>query len=153
LRKGIIEIPFGESLLKSQTIRSGIVPLRQYQPALKELIESGSAKPSFVVDKELRIEDVPEAYQGFSDHDFIKSVICFDDGKNGSLIDEEESEEKAPTRNVSGQGHLKGKIPAPKEASPSLWLLIYTSTSIQINSQTLIILRIDKDIFSYRTLL
>jgi hypothetical protein len=92
LRKGIIEIPFGESWLKWQTIGSGIVPLRQYQPALKELIESGRAKPSFVVDKELRIEDAPEAYKGFSDHDFIKSVIRFDDGKNGSLIDEEESE-------------------------------------------------------------
>jgi threonine dehydrogenase-like Zn-dependent dehydrogenase len=96
LRKGIIEIPFGESWLKSQTIRSGIVPLRQYQPALKKLIESGRAKPSFVFDKELRIEDAPEAYQEFSDHDFIKSVIRFD-GENGSLI-EEESEEKAPTQ-------------------------------------------------------
>jgi threonine dehydrogenase-like Zn-dependent dehydrogenase len=98
LRKGIIEIPFGESWLKSQTIRSGIVPLRQYQPALKKLIESGRAKPSFVFDKELRIEDAPEAYQEFSDHDFIKSVIRFDDGENGSRVEEEESEEKAPTQ-------------------------------------------------------
>ena len=98
MRKGIIEIPFGESWLKSQTIRSGIVPLRQYQPALKKLIESGRAKPSFVFDKELRIEDAPEAYQEFSDHDFIKSVIRFDDGENGSYIEEEVSEEKAPSQ-------------------------------------------------------
>ena len=72
--------------------------MRQYQPALKKLIESGRAKPSFVFDKELRIEDAPEAYQEFSDHDFIKSVIRFDDGENGSRVEEEECEEKAPTQ-------------------------------------------------------
>lgn len=98
LKKGIFEIPFGESWLKSQTIKSGIVPLRQYQPALKKLIESGRAKPSFVFDRELRIEDAPEAYKEFSDHDFIKSVIRLDHGENGhgSLIEEEEDKEKAP---------------------------------------------------------
>lgn len=72
--------------------------MRQYQPALKKVIESGRARPSFVFDRELRIEDAPEAYQESSDHDFIKSVILFDDGENGSLIKEEESEEKAPTQ-------------------------------------------------------
>lgn len=92
MKQGIFEIPFGESWLKSQTIRSGIVPLRQYQPALKRLIESGRAKPSFVFDRELRIEEAAEAYKEFSDHDFIKSVIRLDDGENGSLIEEEEKE-------------------------------------------------------------
>lgn len=97
MRKGIFEIPFGESWLKAQTIKSGIVPLRQYQPALKRLIESGRAKPSFIFDRELRIEDAPEAYKEFSDHDFIKSVFRLDDGENGSLNEEDESEEKAST--------------------------------------------------------
>jgi hypothetical protein len=95
LKNGIFEIPIGESWLKRQSIRSGIVPLREYQPALKRLIESGRAKPSFVFDREIRIEDAVEAYNEFSDHDFIKSVIRLDDGDNGSLIEEEEVEEKS----------------------------------------------------------
>ena len=94
MKKGIFEIPFGESWLKSQTIKSGIVPLRQYHAPLKRLIESGRAKPSFVFDREIRIEDAPKAYQEFSDHDFIKSVIRLDDGEE-SLIEEEEAEDKS----------------------------------------------------------
>jgi threonine dehydrogenase-like Zn-dependent dehydrogenase len=95
LKKGIFEIPFGESWFKGQSIKSGIVQLRQYQPALKRLIESGRAKPSFIFDRELRIEDAAEAYKEFSDHDFIKSVIRLDGGENGSLIDNEKVEEKS----------------------------------------------------------
>jgi threonine dehydrogenase-like Zn-dependent dehydrogenase len=94
LKKGIFEIPFGESWLKGQSIKSGIVQLRQFQPALKRLIESGRAKPSFIFDRELRIEDAPEAYKEFSNHDFIKSVIRLD-GEKGSLIDNDKVEEKS----------------------------------------------------------
>lgn len=95
MKKGLFEIPFGESWLKGQSIKSGIVPLRQYQPALKRLIESGRAKPSFIFDRELRIEDAAEAYKEFSDHDFIKSVIRLDGGEKWSLIEDEEVEEKS----------------------------------------------------------
>lgn len=94
MKKGIFEIPFGESWLKGQSIKSGIVQLRQFQPALKRLIESGRAKPSFIFDRELRIEDAPEAYKEFSDHGFIKSVIRLD-GEKGSLIDNDKVEEKS----------------------------------------------------------
>ncbi|CZS92769.1 hypothetical protein WAI453_006574 [Rhynchosporium graminicola] len=105
LKKGIFEIPFGESWFKGQTIRSGIVPLREYQPALLKMINSGRAKPSFVVDRELRIDDAPEAYQEFSDHDFIKSVIRF-----GNFRDQEEDssgeeeEEERPLRKRKRNG-------------------------------------------------
>ena len=95
MKKGIFEIPFGEAWFKGVIIKSGIVPLRQYHPALKRLIESGRAKPSFVFDREIRIEDAPAAYKEFSDHDFIKSVIRLDDGEEGSLIEEDEIEEKS----------------------------------------------------------
>jgi hypothetical protein len=37
-------------------------------------------------------------------------------------------------RTVSGEGHLNGKNPPPKEASTRIRLLIYTNTPIQINS-------------------
>jgi hypothetical protein len=74
------------------------VPLRQYQQTLKKLIDSGRAKPSFVVDREVKIEEVAKAYQQFSDHDFIKAVIRLDDSQNRHLIEEGESEEKAPSQ-------------------------------------------------------
>jgi hypothetical protein len=70
------------------------VPLRQYQQTLKKLIDSGRAKPSFVVDREITINEVAKAYQQFSDHDFIKAIIHLDDSENGRLIDDGESEEK-----------------------------------------------------------
>ncbi|KAH8784305.1 putative S-glutathione dehydrogenase [Hyaloscypha finlandica] len=106
LKKGIFEIPFGESWIKGQSIKSGIVQLRQFQPALKRLIESGRAKPSFIFDRELRIEDAPEAYKEFSDHDFIKSVIRLD-GEKGSLIDNDKVEEKSSAqKNIQKNGAL-----------------------------------------------
>jgi threonine dehydrogenase-like Zn-dependent dehydrogenase len=105
LKKGIFEIPFGESWLKGQSIKSGIVQLRQFQPALKRLIESGRAKPSFIFDRELRIEDAPEAYKEFSNHDFIKSVIRLD-GEKGSLIDNDKVEEKSSAQKKIKNGAL-----------------------------------------------
>ncbi|KAK0106196.1 hypothetical protein ONS96_003841 [Cadophora gregata f. sp. sojae] len=99
LKKGIFEIPFGESWFKGQTIRSGIVPFREYQPALLKMIQSGRAKPSFIVDRELKIDDAPEAYQEFSDRDFIKSVIRFGNFEGQEANSEvEEEEEERPLR-------------------------------------------------------
>lgn len=73
------------------SIKGGIVPLRQYQTALKKLIESGRAKPSFIFDKELRIEEAGKAYKDFSDHDFIKSYITHSK-PNGVVLEDDESE-------------------------------------------------------------
>jgi hypothetical protein len=89
-RKGIFEIPVGTAWLKSQTIKGGTVPIRQYQQNLKRLIESGRAKPGFVFEREVKIEEAAKAYRQFSDHDFIKAVIRFDDIENGALIEENE---------------------------------------------------------------
>jgi hypothetical protein len=52
-------------------------------------------------------------------------------------------------RSVSGEGHLNGKFPPPKEASKRNRLLIYTDTPTQINSETLVTPRITEDILSY----
>ena len=78
------------------------MPLRQYQPVLKKLIESGRAKPSFVFDRELRIEDAAKAYKEFSDHDFIKSYISFEVGEHGELGEEEKSESPQKKRKRNG---------------------------------------------------
>jgi hypothetical protein len=39
-----------------------------------------------IIDKELGIEDAPEAYKEFSDHNFIQSVIRFDDFEKEVLL-------------------------------------------------------------------
>ena len=48
-----------------------------YQDLLKNLIESGKAKPSFVFEKEFKIEDGAEAYREFSEHKVVKVVFRF----------------------------------------------------------------------------
>jgi hypothetical protein len=53
-------------------------------------------------------------------------------------------------RSVSGEGHLNGSFPPPKEASTRNRLLIYTDTPIQINSETLVTPAITEDILSYK---
>jgi len=53
-------------------------------------------------------------------------------------------------RSVSGEGHLNGSFPPPKEASTRNRLLIYTNTPIQINSETLVTPVITEDILSYK---
>jgi hypothetical protein len=56
---------------------------------------------------------------------------------------------RSPQRSVSGEGHLNGNFPPPKEASTRNRLLIYTNTPIQINSETLVTPAITEDILSY----
>ncbi|KAH9205911.1 hypothetical protein DL95DRAFT_375740 [Leptodontidium sp. 2 PMI_412] len=80
-------------------------PRKSWLIADKHLIISGRAKPSFVVDRELRIDDAPEAYQEFSDHDFIKSVIRFgdfEDKEEQSSVEEEEEERPLRKRKRNG---------------------------------------------------
>ncbi|KAG0652516.1 putative zinc-type alcohol dehydrogenase [Hyphodiscus hymeniophilus] len=97
-KKGIFEIPFASAWFKSQSIKGGIVPLRQYQPVLKKLIESGRVKPSFVFDREIRIEDAAKAYTEFSNHDFIKTVICFEGGGSDSVVEDKEEKVEQPKK-------------------------------------------------------
>jgi hypothetical protein len=90
-KKGIFKFPFGDFWEKSQTMQGGAVPIRKYQLSLKKLIESGKAIPGFIFDKEIRIEGAGKAYIGFSDHDFIKTVIRFGDDPE-KLIEDENGE-------------------------------------------------------------
>ena len=103
-KKGIFEIPFAQSWFKSQTIRGGIVPLRQYQPTLKKLIESGRVKPSFVFEREIHIEDAAKTYTEFSNHDFIKSVIRFDRNEKDGVSEEEEEKAEVPQKKRKRNG-------------------------------------------------
>ena len=52
-------------------------PYKAIQLLLKTLIERDNAKPSFVFDREFRIEEAPEAFRDFSDHKLVKAVFRF----------------------------------------------------------------------------
>ncbi|KAH8592309.1 putative S-glutathione dehydrogenase [Bisporella sp. PMI_857] len=92
-KQGIFPIPVGTAWLKGQTVKGGMVPLRQYQSILKKLIESGRVKPGFIFDKEVRIEDAQKAYMEFSNHEFIKGYIRHD-RKRSAVIENDESEKR-----------------------------------------------------------
>lgn len=64
-------------------MRGGIAPVRQSQELLKTLIERDNAKPSFVFDREFRIEEGAEAFKEFEAHKLIKAVFRFDTRKRG----------------------------------------------------------------------
>ncbi len=65
--------------MKGQSIKGGPVELHLFQDLLKNLIDSGRGKPSFVFDAEYRIEQAAEAYRDFSEHKIIKAVFRFPD--------------------------------------------------------------------------
>lgn len=71
-------VPIGELWMKGITIASGVAEVRRYQPVLRDLIQSGRAKPSFIVSSFVGIEDVPEAYRRFSEHKETKVLVRFD---------------------------------------------------------------------------
>lgn len=77
LKQGILPFPFGQFFLKSLSLKSGVVQIRLYQNLLLKLIESGKARPSFVFEKEYKIEDAPKAYQEFNEHKVTKAVFRF----------------------------------------------------------------------------
>lgn len=63
-------------------MKGGSVTSNTLHEPLKRLIESGVATPSFVFEKGIEIDEVPETYQEFSNHDILKPYIRF--GNSGS---------------------------------------------------------------------
>lgn len=64
-------------------MKGGGAQIRLYQELLKTLIERDNAKPSFVFDKEFKIEDGFQAFREFSEHKLIKAVFRFDTPRKG----------------------------------------------------------------------
>ncbi|GJC86146.1 S-(hydroxymethyl)glutathione dehydrogenase [Colletotrichum liriopes] len=72
-----LPIPIPALWRKALSIGSGIVLPLLRAPPLLDLIASGTARPSFVVTAEIGIEDAPEYYRRYSDHQENKVVIRF----------------------------------------------------------------------------
>lgn len=74
---GVIDFDLGAWWLKNISINGGSIAAGQAEPALRELIASGKAKPGFVFDKVISIDEAPEAYTLFDEKKVEKVAIKF----------------------------------------------------------------------------
>jgi glutathione-independent formaldehyde dehydrogenase len=68
-KEGQIAFDFGEFWFKGQHMATGQCNVKNYNRKLRDLIEAGKAKPSFVVSHELPLQEAPAAYKHFDDRD------------------------------------------------------------------------------------
>ena len=68
-KEGQIAFDMGLFFQKALTMGSGQANVKKYNRFLSRLLQSGKAKPSFVVSHELPLEAAPEAYQHFDARD------------------------------------------------------------------------------------
>jgi threonine dehydrogenase-like Zn-dependent dehydrogenase len=62
---------------KSLSFKIGLAPIIEVNPRMLQLIQSGRAKPSFIVSSEVGINDAPKAYRRFDQRLETKVVIRF----------------------------------------------------------------------------
>lgn len=76
-KRGEIQISFGKLWEKGISFGTGQTPVLRYSSYLRDLIVSGSARPSFVVTHHLPLEAAPDAYAKFDarSEGFIKVVL------------------------------------------------------------------------------
>lgn len=83
-----ITLPFTTFWQKNLTIRGGSADTKPLAARLVELVNTGRARPGFIVSDEIRIEDAQEGYSRFSKHLETKVVIRFpwhSEEQNGEL--------------------------------------------------------------------
>lgn len=68
-QKGLIKFDMGLFFQKALSMGSGQAIVKKYNRYLMRLIESGKAKPSFIVSHELPLSAAPDAYKHFDNRD------------------------------------------------------------------------------------
>ncbi|KAK2759521.1 hypothetical protein FQN54_003000 [Arachnomyces sp. PD_36] len=75
-KEGVFPVPIGTLWNKSIDVGDGVVEMKVLQPILRDLIESGRAKPSFVIDTVAHsLHEVPDLYAKFEKRQIQKPVI------------------------------------------------------------------------------
>jgi glutathione-independent formaldehyde dehydrogenase len=76
-KEGQIAFDLGKFFEKGLTMGSGQTNVKQYNRPLCALIETGKAKPSFLVSHELPLDEAAEAYEHFDkrEHGWTKVVL------------------------------------------------------------------------------
>ena len=71
------KIPIGALMNKGLTIKTGQTHVKRYLPRLMDHIEKGDIDPSFVITHKVKLDDAPQAYEMFKNHDdnCIKVVL------------------------------------------------------------------------------
>lgn len=77
-KNGILPLPFGLMFAKGISMGMGPVAPNSLQEPLRRLIESGVARPSFVFGKGFKVNEAPQAFRQFSNHEILKPFIRFD---------------------------------------------------------------------------
>jgi threonine dehydrogenase-like Zn-dependent dehydrogenase len=72
-----LSFPLSSVFSKQLSWKSGPVDPKPVSPYLVTLIQRGIAKPNFITSAEIGIEDVPDYYKRFDEHDEIKVFIHF----------------------------------------------------------------------------
>ncbi|KAF2138399.1 uncharacterized protein K452DRAFT_290985 [Aplosporella prunicola CBS 121167] len=72
-----ISFPVSDFFGKGLGYRAGVVDPKELAPQLAELISAGRASPHFIETAAIGIEDVPEYYRRFDQHEEIKVYIRF----------------------------------------------------------------------------
>lgn len=72
-----ISFPISDFFEKRLTFASGVVNPKELSPQLLELINSDKAHPNFIKSAEIGIEDAPNYYQRFDQHEELKVYIRF----------------------------------------------------------------------------
>jgi glutathione-independent formaldehyde dehydrogenase len=83
-KKGQLVFDMGKFFEKGLSMGSGQCNVKAYNRHLAALIESGKAKPSFLVSHQLSLEEAPDAYKHFDDRDkgWTKVVLKPGTGKS-----------------------------------------------------------------------
>jgi threonine dehydrogenase-like Zn-dependent dehydrogenase len=71
------KIPIGAAMNKGLTIKQGQTHTHKYMPMLLEKVQAGVIDPSFLITHEVPLNDAPQAYEMFKNHDdgCIKVVL------------------------------------------------------------------------------
>jgi glutathione-independent formaldehyde dehydrogenase len=68
-KQGQIAFDFGSFWFKGQRMATGQANVKAYNRKLRDLIEAGKAKPSFLISHQLPLAEAPDAYKHFDDRD------------------------------------------------------------------------------------
>jgi threonine dehydrogenase-like Zn-dependent dehydrogenase len=71
------KLPLGALMNKGLTVKTGQTHVQHYNKMLLEKIEAGEIDPSFIITHRVKLDDAPEAYKTFRDHEdgCIKVVL------------------------------------------------------------------------------
>ncbi|KAF2114869.1 hypothetical protein BDV96DRAFT_86960 [Lophiotrema nucula] len=72
-----VSLPITNFFTNALSYRAGVVQPLDVAPELTALIQSGKAKPSFIRTAEIGIEEAPEYYRRFDQHEEVKVYIRF----------------------------------------------------------------------------